>query len=105
MPPMEHNPQGGPRRPPILDMTLDGQFREAPDAPMPRRGLDRFLGKLSGLALLVALAAGGLLLAGLAVLAIGILLPVVLVAGLVGAGSLWWRLRRAGRAGFVVPRR
>ena len=45
-----------------------------------------------------------------AVLFVGLLLPVALVAGALGAGSLWWRLRRARRQGgdgfrFVVIRR
>ncbi len=109
MPGMDNSPSGHPRRPPVLDMTLDGQFRTAPEAPRRRTWLDRALGKLGGVALLLALGAGGLLLAALAVLAVGILLPVVLVAGLVGAGSLYWKLRRAGmgRQGlrFVVVRR
>ncbi len=118
MPNMENDPFGGPRRPPVLDMTLDGQFRAPPQpGPQPPRGwLDRALGKVGGLALLLALGAGGLLLASLAIVAIGVLLPVVLVAGLVGAGALWWKLRRAGfrmqgggpggrRMRFVVVRR
>ncbi len=98
------------RRMPVLDMTPDGEFRDP--APPPRASkLDRLLGRVGGIALLVALAAGGLVLAGLAVLAVGILLPVVLVAGLIGAGSLWWRLRRMQRQGgagavrFTVIRR
>jgi hypothetical protein len=53
---------------------------------------------------LVAVAAGGLVLAGLALLAIGILLPVMLAAGAIGAASLWWRLRRARRAGAAASR-
>ncbi len=110
MPGMEHAPSGHPRNPPVLDMTLDGQFRTAPEAPASRRSwLDRALGKVSGLALLVALGAGGLLLAALAVLAVSVLLPVVLMAAAIGAGTLYWKLRRAGLAGqrlrFVVVRR
>ena len=94
---MQHDLSTGPRRPPVLDMTLDGEFRTGPEpATQPRGWLDRALGKLGGLALLLAVAAGGLLLAALAVLAIGVLLPVVLVAGLIGIGTLWWKLRRAG---------
>ena len=49
--------------------------------------------------MLVAAATGGLMLAGLAILAIGILVPVAIVAGALGAGSLWWRSRRARRDG------
>lgn len=83
-------------------MTPDGQFRDP--APPPKAGrFDRALTKLGGAALLVALAAGGLVLAGLAILFIGILLPVLIVAGLIGGGSLWWRVRRMRRNGQAVP--
>lgn len=77
-------------------MTPEGEFRD----PSPRRGgIDRALGKVGGVALLVALAAGGLLLASLAVLFFSLLLPVVVGAGLVAFVSLWWRMRRLHRAG------
>lgn len=88
-------------------MTPDGEFRE----PAPRRPttLDRILGRVGGIAILVALAAGGLLLASLAVVFVGLVLPVLVVAGAIGAGSIWWRLRRARKQGrpvsFVVIRR
>ena len=96
------------RRPPVLDMTPEGEFRE-PAAPRAT-AFDRALARVGGVAVLVAVAAGGLLLAALAVLFVGLLLPVALVAGALGAGSLWWRLRRARRQGgdgfrFVVIRR
>jgi len=89
-------------------MTPDGEFR---DPLPPRRGwLDRALGRVGGLALLVTLAAGGLLLVSLAILFVGLLLPVLVGAGLVAFISLWWRMRRLRRAGgdpvrFVVLRR
>ncbi len=109
MPDMENHPSGHPRNPPVLDMTLDGQFRTASEAPARRGWLDRALAKVSGVALLLALGAGGLMLAALAVLAVSILLPVVLGAGVIGAGTLYWKLRRAGLGGqrmrFVVVRR
>ncbi len=90
------------RRPPVIDMTPEGEFRE-PAAP-PRAGwLDRALARIGAVGMLVALVAGGLLLAGLALLAISILLPVALVAGAIGAGSLWWRIRRARRDGTMPP--
>jgi predicted lipid-binding transport protein (Tim44 family) len=95
------------RTPPVLDMTPEGGFRQPPTPPRPGT-LDRILGRVGGVALLVALAAGGLLLASLAVVFVGLILPVLLVAGLIGAGSLWWRMRRArqqGRPVFVVMRR
>lgn len=89
-------------RPPVIDMTPDGEFRD----PVPPRGpgpFDRLLARVGGIAMLVALGAGALLLAGLAVLAISVLLPVVLMAGLIGGGSLWWRMRRAQRNGTAPP--
>ena len=92
------------RRPPILDMTPEGAFVEPPR----RSGLDRLLARTGGVAVLVALVAGGLLLVSLAILFIGLLIPVVLAAGLVAALSLWWRRRRmGGRSGawrIVVKR-
>lgn len=101
------------RRPPVIDMTPEGEFRDAaaPGA-RPAGPLDRALARIGAAGMLVALVAGGLLLAGLAVLAISILLPVALVAGSIGAASLWWRMRRARQNGtmpegvrFVVIRR
>jgi len=90
------------RRPPVLDMTPEGEFRD-PQPPRPAGLLDRALARLGGIAVLVAAAAGGLVLAGLALLAIGILLPLMIVAGAVGAASIWWRLRRARRRGGTEP--
>jgi hypothetical protein len=97
-----------PRRP-VIDMTPEGEFRD-PAPPRAASGFDRLLARIGGVAMLVALGAMALVLAGLAVLAIGILLPVALVAGLIGGGSLWWRMRRAGQGGaqpvrFVFIRR
>jgi hypothetical protein len=40
-----------------------------------------------------------LLLAALALLAIGVLLPIVLAAGAIGALTLWWRSRKARSIG------
>jgi Flp pilus assembly protein TadB len=79
-------------------MTPEGEFRDPPP-PQPRRGLDRLLARLGGVAILVALSAGGLLLAALALLAIGVLLPIVLAAGAIGALTLWWRSRKARSIG------
>lgn len=108
------------RTPPVLDMTPDGQFRDdaglnpgmnpgAAPGPRPATTLDRILGRVGGVALLVALAAGGLLLASLAILFVGLVLPVLIVAGAIGAVTLWWRIRRLKRQGvpirFVVVRR
>jgi hypothetical protein len=89
------------RRPPVLDMTPEGEFRD----PAPQRAstLDRLLGRIGGAAILVAVVAGGLVLAAAAVTFAALLLPVLIVAGLVGAGSIWWRLRRARKQGRPVP--
>lgn len=83
-------------------MTPDGEFRD-PVPPRPASALDRALARVGGIAVLVALAAGGIVLAGLAIMFAALALPVLLVAGAIGAGSLWWRLRRARRNGEPVP--
>jgi len=82
-------------RPPVIDMTPEGEFRD-PVPPRAMGTLDRLLARIGGIAMLVALGAGVLALAGLAVLALSVLLPIALIAGLIGAGSLWWRMRRNG---------
>ena len=96
------------RRPIVLDMTPEGEFREPP-APPPQSRLDRALARVGGAAVLVALAAGGLVLAAVVILFAALALPVLIVAGAIGAGSIWWRIRRARKAGqpmpFVVIRR
>lgn len=91
------------RRPPVIDMTPEGEFRDAAPAAQPAGTLDRVLARLGALGILVAAGSAGLLLAGLALLAIGILLPLAILAGAVGAGSLWWRARRARRDGTAPP--
>jgi hypothetical protein len=96
------------RRPPVIDMTPEGDFRD-PVPPRPASGFDRFLARIGGAAVLVAFAAGGLVLAAVAIMFAALALPVLIVAGAVGFGSLWWRLRRARKQGqpvhFVVMRR
>ena len=97
-----------PHRTPVLDMTSEGGFRDAARPQASGRWLDRAQLRLGGVAVLATAVAGGLLLAASAALILGLLIPVVIVAGLVGFVSLWWRMRRAGRAGlpgFVVIRR
>jgi hypothetical protein len=97
------------RRPPVIDMTPEGEFRD-PVPPKAMGTFDRLLARIGGVAMVVAIGAGVLALAGLAVLALSVLLPIALIAGLVGGGSLWWRMRRAARNGtgpvrFVFIRR
>ncbi|MBD0275129.1 MAG: hypothetical protein ICV73_24790 [Acetobacteraceae bacterium] len=94
--------------PPILDMTPDGGFREP--APGASKGwLDRALARVGGVALLLAIAAGGLVVVALAFVLLGLLLPVAIGAGLVAFVTLWWRLRRlrarGGTPPFVIVRR
>jgi len=87
------------KRPPIIiDMTPEGEFRDPPLPPAPR-GFERFLARLGGVATLVALSAGGLLLAAVALLAIGVLLLILLAAGAIGAITIWWPLRKARARG------
>lgn len=107
---MDHDRRWRPG-PPILDMTPEGGFRE-PAPPPPRGWLDRALTRVGGVALLLALAAGGLVVVALAFVLLGLLLPVAIAAGLVAFVSLWWRLRRfraqGGRGAplsFVMVRR
>jgi hypothetical protein len=89
-------------------MTPEGEFRDP--LPPPAGRFDRALQRVGGVAVLVALAAGGIVLAGIALLFAAIALPVLILAGAIGAGSIWWRLRRMrrdtpGGLRFVVIRR
>ena len=94
------------RRPPIIDMTPEGEFRDAPQGAkrVGASWLDRALMRAGGVGALVAVGAGGLVLAGLAIAFITILVPVALIAAAVAAGSLYWRARRAAKNGqpFVM---
>ena len=89
----------------MIDMTPEGHFT----TPPPPTGLDRVL----GLVLRVALLAGGvatvLVLGALALVALSVLVPLLLLAGLVAGSILWWKLRQARRTGvplrFGVVRR
>ena len=94
--------------PPILDMTPEGGFREP--AAAPKGWIDRALARVGGAALLLAVAAGGLVVVALAFVLLGLLLPIAIGAGLVAFVSIWWRLRRlrargGGAMPFVVVRR
>lgn len=94
--------------PPILDMTPEGGFREP--APAPKGWLDRTLDRVGGVALLLALVAGGLVVVALAFVLLGLLLPIAIGAGLVAFVTIWWRVRRlrargGGALPFVVVRR
>lgn len=94
-------------RPTVLDLTPDGEFREP-----PRPGwFDVLLARIGGVAMLVALVLGGLLLVAVSIFVIGLLLPLAVGAGAIAALSIWWRRRRLRRMGvepgpirFVVRR-
>jgi len=104
---MDHDRRWRPG-PPILDMTPEGGFRQ-PGPAAPKGWLDRVLAQVGGVALLLAIAAGGLVIVALAFVLLGLLLPVAIGAGLVAFVTLWWRLRRlrarGGTLPFVVVRR
>ena len=59
--------------------------------------------------MLLAVAAGGLVVVALAFVLLGLLLPVAIAAGLIAFVTIWWRLRRMRSRGgplpFVVVRR
>ena len=99
---MENNRRWRPG-PPILDMTPEGGFREP--APAASKGwLDRVLARVGGAALLLALAAGGLVVVALAFVLLGLLLPIAIGAGLVAFVTIWWRMRRLrARGGGALP--
>jgi len=80
------NPDGKP----VLDMTLDGQFRDPRPAPLAE--------KLFRAAVLVAVIGGMVTVAALALWFALLLIPVVFAAGLLAYGLFRWRLWRAGRA-------
>lgn len=99
-----------PRRPPpvVLDMTPEGAFRDPPTTGAAP--LDRAVGKVGGVAMAIAGVALALTLGALALAALTVLIPIVLVAGTIGFGALWWRVRRMRQQGhqgpiFVVMRR
>lgn len=85
-------------------MTPEGGFREPAAAAAPKGWLDRALARVGGLALLLAIAAGGLVVVALAFVLLGLLLPIAIGAGLVAFVTLWWRLRRLrARGGGALP--
>lgn len=99
---MDNDRRQGGHRPPILDMTPEGEFRDP--APSSRRSwLDRALARVGGLALLLAVIAGGLVVVALAMLLLGLLLPLAVGAGLVAFVTLWWRARRLRGGGAAGP--
>lgn len=84
-----------PRQPRIIDMTPDGAFREPPRPKLSTRVL--------GIAILVAVVAGAIVVAALALYVALALIPVVLGAAAVAYLAYRYRLWRARRASFGGP--
>jgi hypothetical protein len=85
------------RQRPVIDMTPEGEFRGP--QPRPASLADKLIARVGGVAALVALVAAGIVVAGIAIAFFAIALPIALVAGAVAFGSLWLRMKRAGRQG------
>jgi len=79
------------REKPVLDMTPDGRFRTPPRVPIATR--------IAAAAVVVAVIAGGLAAAAIALWLAFLLIPVVLVAGLVAYAALRFQLRRRSFGG------
>ncbi|WP_431284648.1 hypothetical protein ACQW02_07525 [Humitalea sp. 24SJ18S-53] len=99
-----------PRRPHpvVLDMTPEGTFVDPPTSGAAP--IDRAVGKVGRIAMAVAGVGLALTLGALALAALTVLIPVVLVAGAIAFGAMWWRVRRMRQQGhqgpvFVVMRR
>ena len=72
-----------------IDMTVDGSFVDPPASPIAAR--------IFRIAIVVALAAGALALAGLMIWFALMLIPVMLAAGFVAWAAWRWQLWRATR--------
>lgn len=84
-------------------MNPDGTFADPPAGPVVQgTWLDRVLARIGGAAILLTAAAGGFVLVALAILFLGLLLPIAIGAALVGFGSLWWRMRRMRARGGMA---
>jgi hypothetical protein len=77
---------------PVLDMTPDGQFRDGPRQPGA-------LAKLGGIAMLVAILAGALAIAALALWFALAIIPLAIAAGLIAYAIFRFQLWRA-QGGF-----
>lgn len=86
------------RVPPTIDMRPDGSFI----AP-PRSGLTLSAKIMIG-AFVIAVIAGSLALAAVAVWLLSLLLPVIVAAALVGFATIKYRQWQAARRRGVVPR-
>jgi hypothetical protein len=81
------------REPPLLDLTPEGEFRQAP-SPF---GRPNWAARLVGWAVIVALIAGGLAAAALAFWLALTLIPIAIVAGLIAYVAFRFNLWRIGR--------
>jgi len=104
---MAKSPFDIPPRGPVIDMTSDGEFRPTQTwSGGSRFGAFRYSAaitpgglKLGGIAILVAVLAGSIAAAALALWLAMTLVPIAIVAGLIGWGALKvqrWQARRAG---------
>jgi hypothetical protein len=109
---MVKSPFDIPPRGPVIDMTSDGEFRPSQAGSgknwsgRPPFGTFRYSAviapgamKLGGIAILVAVLAGTIAAAALALWLAMTLVPIAIVAGLIGWGALKvqrWQTRRAG---------
>lgn len=84
-----------PRRPVVIDMTPEGEFRDPP----PAGPMDRLLSRAGGFAALAAVIAGGLVIAALALAALTVLIPAAIVAGFAAWAAYRWRLWRLRKQG------
>jgi hypothetical protein len=86
------------QRPPLLDMTPEGQFRTPAQPPLAVR--------IGAVAILVAVLTGAVAAAALVFWFALALIPVAIIAGAVGYLALrfqLWRMRRGSAAGFRPP--
>jgi hypothetical protein len=104
---MAKSPFDIPPRGPVIDMTPDGEFRSAKTwSGKSPFGAFRYSAsitpgtlKIGGIAILVAVLAGTVAAAALALWLAMTLVPIAIVAGLIGWGALKiqrWQARRAG---------
>ncbi len=81
-----------PNRPPLqIDMLIDGRFRVPPRSPIAMR--------IAGIAIIVAVLAGGLAVAALVLWFAVALIPIAVIAGAVAWAAIRFQLWRSGRPG------
>jgi hypothetical protein len=93
---MDANERRWPPRQPLLDMTPDGGFREPTISPLVAR--------VFRLALIVAVIAGVIAAAALALWVALALIPIAIAAGVIAYAALRWQMWRAGRQRGSVGR-